>query len=375
MIHFRTTSISGHLHALCEELYKAFPTFLFVYTNTKVRKERAAIGWTNSTTYPSKINTTSLMEEARDVPVLIDMMREISLFEHRVNKGLLTFYSNERWFKPIPLFKDRILVPGIIRLLHPRYFNMARRFARLMRSESFICLPIGVHAAIDLIRISKIFNCKFQYLFKAPKLSFNRVPGGEINGLTNIFLWSYFVPRVAAPRCREDATSLRIMWAGAYTRLKRPLDVIKAVRLVKRSCTLDVFGSGPELLSMQKLAMNINNIRIHGVVSNQELLDEMARHDLFVFSSDAREGWGAVVSEALSTGMKVLGTSAAGAVATMLNKDCQYSEGDISSLAEKIERFEGLSNGHLFEAKEAASWLISYIKQSARGNSSEKSSV
>ena len=58
----------------------------------------------------------------------------------------------------------------------------------------------------------------------------------------------------------------------------------------------------------------------------------MHEHDIYVLASDAHEGWGAVVSEALEEGMKVLGTYEAGASATILPITNLFHAGDWRSL-------------------------------------------
>ena len=50
----------------------------------------------------------------------------------------------------------------------------------------------------------------------------------------------------------------------------------------------------------------------------EKVRELMREHDLFVLASNAYEGWGAVVSEALEEGMRVLGTFEAGASAAIL---------------------------------------------------------
>ena len=50
-----------------------------------------------------------------DCDLLLSGVRDVSIFKERAQRGKRTYYMSERWFKP-PI--------GMLRLLHPRYFNM-----------------------------------------------------------------------------------------------------------------------------------------------------------------------------------------------------------------------------------------------------------
>jgi hypothetical protein len=64
----------------------------------------------------------------------------------------------------------------------------------------------------------------------------------------------------------------------------------------------------------------------------------MRNHDVYVLSSNAQEGWGATLNEALEEGMKVIGTYEAGASATMLPYSNLYHCGNWRALKALLER-------------------------------------
>ena len=64
----------------------------------------------------------------------------------------------------------------------------------------------------------------------------------------------------------------------------------------------------------------------------------MREHDIYVLSSDAFEGWGAALNEALEEGMYAIGTYEAGASATMLKESDLFHAGDSCALAWLLER-------------------------------------
>ena len=66
----------------------------------------------------------------------------------------------------------------------------------------------------------------------------------------------------------------------------------------------------------------------------------MREHEIFLFTSDKNEGWGAVANEAMSNGCVLVGSSAIGSVPFLLKdgvNGCIFRSGDIDSLTTKVE--------------------------------------
>ena len=80
--------------------------------------------------------------------------------------------------------------------------------------------------------------------------------------------------------------------------------------------------------SIYKMSAGLANVHIGGPLFRSEVREVMRNHDVFVLSSNAFEGWGAVVNEALEEGMKVVGTFEAGASATILPVNNLFHSGD-----------------------------------------------
>ena len=80
---------------------------------------------------------------------------------------------------------------------------------------------------------------------------------------------------------------------------------------------LDMFGSGEELEKIKSLAKSLcveDVVSFKGNLPNVDILQEMRKHEIFLFTSDRNEGWGAVTNEAMSCGCAFVGSSAIGAV-------------------------------------------------------------
>lgn len=151
-------------------------------------------------------------------------------------------------------------------------------------------------------------------------------------------IWGYFV----APGLGEGGHALpiqhppRVLWVGRMLDWKRVGDLVRACRpdpgLKRGGILLDLYGHGPEEEKLRRLAAGAENIRFHDFVPVEQVRELMRNHDIYVLPSNAYEGWGAVVSEALEEGMCVLATIESGAGATLLPSENLFCSGGIERL-------------------------------------------
>ena len=379
---FLTNIISPHQMPLARELVNLLGAdeYRYVYTERE-EKERTKLGWGNEGEdwcLHGDENTAVLSE----ADVLMSGVRAPNLFEKRAKDGKTTLYCSERWFKP-PI--------GFLRVFVPSYFKMARRIVKLLNeSENFYYLPMGIHAARDMARLCGLMNGDWKCLFKAPKLDFERKPGGRVfsvgvgsEGVGECWgkmrMWGYFVQssefRVGSLELNHGIhrihgkkgcgnEGVKVLWVGRMLKLKRVDTIIKAVGECSKSkkITLDIYGVGPEEAKLKKLAAKYGDkIKFHPPVPINEVRKLMREHDVYVLSSNGYEGWGAVVCEALGEGMKVIGTYEAGASATILPESNLFHAGDWRRLKMLLEgNVEKVGIGP-WTAKSAAIALIGEV--------------
>jgi glycosyltransferase involved in cell wall biosynthesis len=177
--------------------------YRYVYTERE-DKERSKLGWGNEGEdwcLHGDENAAVLSE----ADVLMSGERAPNLFEKRAKEGKTTLYCSERWFKP-PI--------GFLRVFVPSYFKMARRIVKLLNeSDNFYYLPMGIHAARDMARLCGLMNGDWKCLFRAPKLDFERKPGGRVFSVGVMECGSVGVRRegVGSVRVRECVGKMR-MW-------------------------------------------------------------------------------------------------------------------------------------------------------------------
>ena len=170
-----------------------------------------------------------------------------------------------------------------------------------------------------------------------------------------------------------------MLWVGRLLKLKRVDTIIRAVGELSQTyassprlntndyqltTTLDIYGSGPEELRLKKMATKYGDvIKFHPPVPIDEVRKLMREHDVYVLASNGYEGWGAVVSEALEEGMRVVGTYEAGSSATMLPETCLFHSGDWKTLKRILQSEIPQCGIGTWTAKETASVITGTIRE------------
>ena len=206
------------------------------------------------------------------------------------------------------------------------------------------------------------------------------------------FKWGYFtkVPKeVTRHKKKSDEEPVRMMWCARFLDWKHPELPIKLAALLKDSgyhFHIDMYGTGRMLEKMKQLAtrLNINEVlSFCGNKPNAEILEEMGKHDIFLFTSDKNEGWGAVANEAMSQGCVVVGSDEIGSVpylitdkeTGMIFKSCDIDSlfKSVITLIDNPELREFLSeNGilamqYIWSPKNAATSLLNLIHNLQNG--------
>ena len=139
---------------------------------------------------------------------------------------------------------------------------------------------------------------------------------------------------------------VRIFWAARMIPLKHPEVVIDLAERLKKNGTafqIRMAGAGPleDRIHCAIIKKQLSPfVTLLGGISPEQTQDEMREADIFLFTSDKQEGWGAVVNEAMNAGCAVVCSDAVGSAAFLIRNGvngCIYPHGDFCALYEKIE--------------------------------------
>lgn len=336
---FYMNCVSTHQLPLAREVDARVDEFTYVYESVSDQVYQQA-------EYEKATQDKGCLET---VDLVVSGLRDIELFERRAVRGLKTFYTSERWFKPIHG------LPGSLRMLIPSYRRMVKRFVAWVNTDPGArVLAIGPWAKGDFLRMGvradKLVDWGYfvePSRFETQVADATRKIGQDLNAK----------PEDVSPECSESrsdalagvqATScpavspkqLKVLWAGRDIPLKHVGDIEKAVEMVNKGVVgsrWSVVGGGGEkgVGSMGEGVVAFTKLT---GVTPEEVRKAMREHDVFVFASNGYEGWGAVVSEALEEGMNVIGTWECGACPTLLPQERLYHCGDVKALARLLER-------------------------------------
>ena len=164
------------------------------------------------------------------------------------------------------------------------------------------------------------------------------------------FKWGYF-PEMKKYDSLEKMINAKerkdILWCGRFLDWKHPGDVIEVARLLKRDgCDFKVhfIGRGEEEEALRAAVMRYeleNYVKFHGSMKPENVREYMEKSGIFLFTSDKREGWGAVLNEAMNSGCAVVASHEAGSAPFLINNGYNgylYESGNIEMLYRKTKK-------------------------------------
>lgn len=163
------------------------------------------------------------------------------------------------------------------------------------------------------------------------------------------YKWGYFPETrlydIRALLAQKEAGS--IFWAGRFLDWKHPDDALRVAAQLRNNgynFTLRIAGAGvlePQLRAMISELHLEGCVQLLGSLRPEQVRCEMERSRIFLLTSDHREGWGAVLNEAMNSGCAVVASDAVGATPFLVKDGVNgsvYHSGDTQELYEKVRR-------------------------------------
>ena len=294
-ITFYSNYLNHHQIPFSNELYNILgDDYTFVAT-TPMEEERKMMGWISNPKYPYEIrsyeNNISYdvsMRLAIDSDVIIVGSAPEIYVTERMKYNKLTFRYGERVYKR-----------GRFRAFSPRgmYFR-TKEYFRYKNKELYMLCSSG-YAASDLAILgSYIGKCyKWGYFPEFKKYDIERL----INE-------------------KNKNKIIEILWVGRLLDWKHPeqaIELAKRLKEKKYKFILRIIGDGPMKQELAKLIKEYSlaeNVSLLESMSPDSVREYMEKANIFLFTSDYQEGWGAVLNEAMNSGCAVIASHAIGSV-------------------------------------------------------------
>lgn len=314
---FVSNYLTLHQIPFCNEMYKRLgKDFCFIAT-IPMETERTNMGWGIKEKYPYEIlfNHDVLAQKIIDQA---DIVLYGSAPENVISKRL-----EEKM--PIVYYSERILKNGRWHALSPRAIkNMIVHHTRYFRNPNYL-LCSSAYSAGDY----GVFGAYWGKTYK----------------------WGYFpeTKKYTSKQLesKKNNAVIQILWVGRLLKLKHPEVAIEVALQLRRKnidFKLTIIGEGEQRQCIQdKIVENrlSDVVKVYGFMAPKKVREYMEKSNVFLFTSDFKEGWGAVLNEAMNSGCAVIASHAIGAAPYLIENGVNgylYQNGNMSDMFSKIEK-------------------------------------
>ena len=320
-ITFFSNFLSPYQKDFCNEMYKSLgDNFHFIATEP-IPVERINLGWDDKSneclytinTYESDENMNRGLSLGYESDVVIIGSAPEDFVAKRIKDNRLTFRYSERIFNK-----------GSWQLFSPRL--MLKCFQRHIkhRNKNLHMLCASAYLKEDL-----------EKLFAYPE---------------KLWKWGYF-PEVRVFEesqlfQKKSKKVIKLLWAGRFLDWKRPQQAVEiAKRLAENGYdfSLNIIGNGEQknlIVSFIKKYKLENNIKLLIAISDAEVRENMEEADIYLFTSNRREGWGVVLNEAMRSGCAVVAAQSIGSVPFLIKNGENgfiYPDNDINIMYDYVK--------------------------------------
>ncbi len=314
---FISNYLSAHQMELCDSFYELLGDDFSFVSIGRIGEARIKLGMPDIfRCYNKKIESMKsvpmhIEEMINNADVVIYGSAPECLVKNRLKSRKLTFRYAERIYKKEPKFKEKLR----------SYIGTYIHYVRYLKYPFYVLCSSG-YTAGDI-------NRYFSFKKRTVK-------------------WGYFPPQKKYENIdeilenKEDKT---ILWVGRLLDWKHPEIPILIAKKLKdngHKFKMNVIGIG-EMENVLKQLVEDNQlddcVSLLGAVKNDKTREYMEKTDIFLFTSDFYEGWGAVLNEAMNSGCACVASHAIGSVPFLIEDGVNgviFKNEDIGDLYEKI---------------------------------------
>lgn len=295
-----TNTYNPHMAPLADALHALIgKEFYFIAIET-LDVERLKLGWCDKQVDYVKYYTDEpeLCQNLIDFADIVYFGANPHMFKYvkpRIYSNKITFFHMER-----------ILKHGLLQFFHPKYtkYYIEQRIKpSYLKNVYFLACSYYLEGDLKAIGACTERVLRFGY-FPA--------------------LYTYDVDQIL--KNRKITGELKILCGGRLLKLKHIDNIIQAFSAVKCSLIehrlfLQIIGNGPEeekLKDMVKKLQIENDVKFLGSLTPDRVREVMVESDIFIAASDKREGWGAVINEAMNSGCAVIASKEMGSVPSLV---------------------------------------------------------
>ncbi len=163
------------------------------------------------------------------------------------------------------------------------------------------------------------------------------------------YKWGYF-PEVKRYENVDSVIAAKrpvsILWVARLIGWKHPEASIRVAKILKDSgytFELNLIGSGELENELRRMIADNsleNCVHMLGAMPPEKVREHMEQSEIFLFTSDRNEGWGAVLNESMNSGCAVVASNAIGSAPFLIEEGKNglvYRDGNVDELTEKVK--------------------------------------
>ena len=314
---FISNYFNHHQKPLAQAMYGIYGDgYKFIETEP-MSEERKNMGWGESS-YPGYVisseefnkNTEKYTDIIDNADIVIIGSAPNRFIENRIKNKKVIFRYTER-----PLKNNQHSWKNIIRRFTWRKFNPQNGYMQLLCSSAY--------ASADYSKVGLYKNKAFKWGYFT-----------EVKEYSDIDL------------IISEKEKNSLLWCARLIPLKHPETTVEIAKRLKNDgydFKLNIIGSGEmeqslrDTISKEKLEQHITLL---GNMKPDQVRSIMEKSEIFFFTSDRNEGWGAVMNESMNSACAVVASHAIGAVPFLI-KDKEngfiYEDGNVEDLYQKVK--------------------------------------
>lgn len=292
---FISNYLNHHQKPFCDEMYKILGDDYKFIATSKIAEERLKLGYKaiEEESYlicANEDNKNYCIKIISDADAVIIGSAPDFYIKNRIKENKIIFRYSER-----PLKKGVELLKYIPRFIKWHYKNP------IFKKIYLLCA--SAYTYYDYSRFCLFKNKAFKWGYFTEVKKYN-----DINKLI------------------QKKKKNSILWVGRLIQLKHPEYALKVAKKLKEegyTFEMNIIGDGPMLNDLKKTIKKDKLekcVFLHGSVPSSDVRKFMEDNQIFIFTSNKMEGWGAVLNEAMNSACAAVASNVIGAVPFLLNK-------------------------------------------------------
>jgi glycosyltransferase involved in cell wall biosynthesis len=255
-----------------------------------------------------------------------------------------------------PLKQEKLHSPSklLLRkvLLKQLMFPLINKFLYVGKQNAAFCKYYGAREEDLVFSPYSVDNCRFDR-------SFN-----ELQGQKDKLRQSLGIP----------IEHLVILFSGKYIQKKRPLDLLKAFKLLNsKKASLVMIGEGELRKEMELFILEnqLENVYLTGFVNQSLIANYYAVGDVFVMCSEQGETWGLSVNEAMNFELPIVASDLVGSADDLVSPGVNgftFPCGNVAELHKILDKFLGDSSLPKTMGSESKKIISSYSYRVIKNN-------